>query len=151
MYETIYLALHAIVAPAWILLAVAPGWRWTQRLVHAALIPLVLCAIYLAFLTAAIGFGQADPDAGMSTLAGVMALFSHPVGALTGWTHFLVYDLFVGAWIVRDARRHGIAHWIVLPALFLSLMFGPLGLLLYLLIRKFSGKGGWSLDEAAVG
>ena len=84
MYETIYLALHAIVAPAWILLAVAPGWRWTQRLVHAALIPLVLCAIYLAFLTAAIGFGQADPDAGMSTLAGVMALFSHPVGALTG-------------------------------------------------------------------
>jgi len=151
MYENIYLALHAIVFPAWALLAIAPGWRWTQRLVHAALIPLVMGAVYLAFLTAAIGFGQSDPQAGMGTLAGVMALFSHPVGALTGWTHFLVFDLFVGAWISRDARRCGIAHWVVLPALFLSLMFGPLGLLLYLLVRKVSGKGGWSLSETVPG
>ena len=49
------------------------------------------------------------------------------------------------------AERRGIAHWIVLPALFLALMFGPLGLLLYLLIRKLSGRGGWSLDEAPAG
>jgi hypothetical protein len=147
MYENIYLAIHAIVAPAWLLLAVAPGWVWTHRLVHAALIPLIMAAIYLAFLTAAIGFGQSAPGAGMDSLESVMALFSHPVGLLTGWTHYLVFDLFVGAWIARDAQRTGLGRLVVLPALFLTLMFGPLGLAVYLLTRRLTGRGGWSLSE----
>ncbi len=149
MFETYYTALHILIAPAWLLLAFAPGWVWTRRLVHTALVPLILAAVYLGFLSAGILFGQAHPDAGMSSLAAVMALFSHPVGVLTGWTHFLVFDLFVGAWIARDALRVGLSKWIVLPALVLTLMFGPLGLAIYLLIRRLSGKAGWSLDEQA--
>lgn len=147
MFETYYTALHILIAPAGLLLAIAPGWIWTRRIVHAAFYPLILAAIYLAFLSAGIFFGQSGPEAGMSSLAGVLALFSHPVGVLTGWTHYLVFDLFVGAWIARDALRVGLNKWIVLPALFFTLMFGPVGLAIYLLIRKFSGKGGWSLVE----
>ena len=75
------------------------------------------------------------------------ALFSHPVGLLTGWVHFLAFDLFVGAWIARDARRIGLSRWIVTPALILTFLFGPVGLLIHLLARKVSGKAGWSLDE----
>ncbi|WP_420431060.1 ABA4-like family protein [Hyphobacterium sp.] len=147
MYENIYLALHVIIAPAWALLAFAPGWVWTRRIVHASFFPLVLGAIYLVFLSAGIFFGQSDPDTSMSSISGVSALFSHPVGVLTGWTHYLVFDLFVGAWIARDALRAGLNKWIVLPALVFTLMLGPLGLALYLLIRKVTGKGGWSLVE----
>ena len=149
MLDIYYIALHVLVAPAWLLLALAPGWVWTQRLVHTALVPLVLAAIYLGFLSAGILFGQAHPDAGMGSLSAVLALFSHPVGVLTGWTHFLVFDLFVGAWIARDALRVGLSKWAVQPALFFTLLFGPLGLGIYLLTRKLSGKGGWSLDEQA--
>lgn len=92
-------------------------------------------------------FVEINPEAGMSSLAAVMALFSHPVGVLTGWTHYLVFDLFVGAWIARDALRAGVNKWVVLPALFFTLVFGPVGLAIYLVIRRFSGKGGWSLVE----
>ncbi|MFY0638305.1 ABA4-like family protein [Maricaulis maris] len=147
MYDTMFTVLNVSVVPAWLLLILAPGWTWTQRLVHTALIPLVLSAIYLAFLTLGIGFGQSDPEAGMSSLAAVQALFSHPVGLLTGWVHFLAFDLFVGAWIARDARRIGLSRWIVTPALILTFLFGPVGLLIHLLARKFSGKAGWSLAE----
>lgn len=147
MYENIYFALHVIITPAWALLAFAPGWVWTRRIVHAAFYPLILAAIYLAFLSAGIFFGQSDPGAGMSSLSAVMVLFSHPVGVLTGWTHYLVFDLFIGAWIARDALRVGLNKWIVLPALVFTLVLGPIGLALYVLIRKLTGKGGWSLVE----
>jgi hypothetical protein len=41
----------------------------------------------------------------------------------------------VGSWIVRDARRRGIAHLLVLPLLLLTFLFGPAGWLAYLLLR----------------
>ena len=65
----------------------------------------------------------------------MQALFDHPNGLIVGWTHYLVFDLFVGAWEVRDARRHGIPHLAVIPCLFFTLMLGPVGLALYLAIR----------------
>jgi len=30
----------------------------------------------------------------------------------------------------------------------LTFMLGPVGLMLYLVLRKVTGKGGWELDEA---
>ena len=52
-----------------------------------------------------------------------------------GWIHYLAFDLFVGAWEVRDAQARGIHHLLVIPCLFLTLMAGPGGLLLYWAIR----------------
>ena len=147
MFETIYLALHLIIFPAWALLLFAPRWTWTQRLVHTAFIPLLLGAVYLGFLSAGVFFGQASEGAGFFTLAGVMALFAHPVGALTGWTHYLVFDLFIGAWIARDAARRDVPWWLMAPSLFFTLMFGPIGLAIYLTGRKLTGRGGWGLAE----
>ena len=143
-----FIAIHIVIAPAWLLLLFAPRWRGTQIVAHTALIPLVLAAAYGAFLTLAIGFGQAADGAGMTNIAAISALFSHPVGVLTGWTHFLVFDLFVGAWIARDALRRGVSHALVAPSLVLTLMFGPLGLLLYLLGRGLLFRGGWGLQES---
>jgi hypothetical protein len=131
--DTLFAICNNGVLPFWALLAVAPGWVWTQRLVHSALVPLVLAAVYAAAIVAGIG---GAPDGGsFGSLAGVMAFFSVPFAALAGWIHYLVFDLFVGAWEVRDARRSAIPHWAVLPCLALTLMLGPVGLGLYLLVR----------------
>lgn len=132
--DSLFSLANYLVMPAWLLLVVAPGWSWTQRLVHAAWIPLLLGGAYagLAFM------GPPPPEgASFSTLPGVMRLFDSPVGALAGWIHYLVFDLFVGAWESRDARRRGISHVWVIPCLVLTLMLGPAGLLLYLAIRAF--------------
>jgi hypothetical protein len=143
--ESVFLVCNYGVLPAWLLLAVAPGWTWTQRLVHAVWIPLLLGTVYVA----AFATNPGTPDGGgFGTLPAVMALFTSPHVALGGWVHYLVFDLFVGSWEVRDARRRGIPHRAVLPCLFFTLMVGPVGLLLYLALR-FAKTRAVGLEESA--
>ena len=68
---------------------------------------------------------------GVGLLALVYALIIIPIG----WIHYLAFDLFVGLWVARNADRYGFARWLHIPILFFVLMLGPLGLVLYLLLR----------------
>lgn len=115
----------------WVLLAFLPRWRWTQRLVFSAAIPLVLATVYLVL--AASYFGTAEGS--FNSLDGVTKLFSSKPVVLAGWIHYLVFDLFVGMWETRDAEKLGIPHLLVIPCLFLTLMLGPVGLLAYFVVR----------------
>jgi len=130
--DLVFLVCNYAVMPAWLLLAFAPHWKATQQLVHAVWIPLLLGAVYVG----AFALNPDSPEgAGFGTLAGVMALFTSPWAVLAGWVHYLAFDLFVGAWEVRDAQRRGVPHLIVVPCLLFTLMLGPAGLLLYILVR----------------
>lgn len=143
--ETLFFLIHIPIFPAWALLAIAPRWQGTQIFVHSALIPLILGALYASLLARGI-LGESAPGAGFNSLGSVMALFSHPIGALNSWTHFLIFDLFVGAWISRDAIRHNVGQAATLPFLFFALMFAPLGLTFWLIFKGVT-KRGWSLNE----
>ena len=79
----------------------------------------------------------ADPIEGGSfgSLDSLTLLFTSKQFVLVGWIHYLVFDLFVGAWEARDAARHGISRWVLVPCLLLTFLFGPSGLLLYLVLR----------------
>lgn len=140
-----FVAINALVLPAWAMLIFLPKARITNTAVHSMLWPMVMGSIYTVLLIAAMGFGVGDPNAGFS-LPGVQALFDHPNGVLIGWSHYLAFDLFVGAWIGRDALRRGVPHWQTVPCLLGSFAFGPVGLLLYALLRVFTGKG-FALSE----
>jgi hypothetical protein len=136
--ETIFSIASTTALLSWVLLAVAPRWRLTKVAIHAGTIPLLLSAGYLFLVV--MFFGRAE--GGFGSLADVMKLFSDPWVVLAGWIHYLAFDLFVGAWEVRDAERHGLSHWFVVPCLFLTFMLGPIGLLMYMGIRAVFGKGG---------
>ncbi|MGB3455918.1 MAG: ABA4-like family protein [Litorimonas sp.] len=142
LHQTLLDLMHMAVLPAWALLIVAPRWRWTDRLVHSGFYPVVLGLAYVALLAATLVSG-AGSDAGVdfSTVQGIASIFDHPLGVLTGWVHFLVFDLFVGMWIGRDARRQGLSHWLVAPCILFAFLAGPLGLLLYFAVRRK-----WSID-----
>jgi hypothetical protein len=58
-----------------------------------------------------------------------------PEIALVAWIHMLALDLFVGRWIFRDGHERGIGAWPMAAVLLLTLLLGPLGLLVYLLLR----------------
>lgn len=147
-YELLYRIINLGVLPAWLLLAFAPQARVTTSLVHSGIYPLVYGLIYTVLLVWLMAFGAGAADGNMNTAAGVAVIFSHPHGILLGWTHYLVFDLFVGAWIVRDGARQGIAHWKLFPILFCTLMFGPVGLMLYFILRKLSTPAGLSSSES---
>jgi hypothetical protein len=50
--------------------------------------------------------------------------------------HYLCFDLAIGAWEARDARRRGVPHLALIPCLAATFMLGPLGLLLYCGVRR---------------
>ena len=142
-HEFVFMIVNWGVIPFWLLLAILPHWSASQFLVHSVAIPILLGVAYAWYLTQGLGVEGGS----FSSLAGVQTFFTDGAAALAGWIHYLVFDLFIGAWEVRDARRRGISHWFVVPCLFFTLMAGPIGLLLYLVLRMALSKGGWSLVE----
>ena len=130
----------------WLLLIVAPTWRETQILVHSMALPVVLGLTYIWLFATAAHIGL-PAGADFSSLRGVAAFFSSPYALTAGWVHYLVFDLFVGAWETRDARRRSVPHLAVIPCLIVTLLVGPVGLLLYLALRAILGKGGFFLSE----
>jgi len=146
-YDLLLDVVNFSVLPAWALLIFLPRWKGTETIVHSLLYPLILGAVYiLCFALALSGEGASG---GFTTIEGIRGLFSSDIGIVIGWTHYLVFDLFVGAWEARDAQRRGFSHWLLVPCLVLTFMAGPVGLLLYLGLRAATKKGGWGLESSA--
>jgi Domain of unknown function (DUF4281) len=121
----------------WVLLAVLPNRSWVTETVTGKAAPALFAAAYVAIVIAV--FPTADGS--FSTLAGVTALFGNPWLLLAGWLHYLAFDLLVGTWEARDSVGRGVPRWVLVPCLFLTLMFGPTGWLLYTVVRtRFAGS-----------
>ncbi|MEO1206203.1 MAG: ABA4-like family protein [Pseudomonadota bacterium] len=145
--ETAFLIVNTVVLPAWLLLAVAPRHMTTDALAHSAVFPVAFGLLYAGLMVFAFSSGAVPVDADFTLLEGLTALLKTPLAALIGWVHYLTFDLFVGAWIARDAVRRGVHHGLLVIALFFTLMTGPFGLLIYLTMRWATGKGGLKLNE----
>jgi hypothetical protein len=146
--ETVFTVANNGIVIFWLLLIVAPRWKGTAFLVHSVAVPAVVGLTY-TWLIARAMMGEGAPGGSFFTLQGVMTFFTSPVAATAGWIHYLVFDLFIGAWESRDAQRRGIPHLALIPCLIVTFIFGPIGFLLYLTLRTALRKGGWSLAETA--
>jgi len=128
---------NMLVLPMWLLLIVVPKWKITRFLTDYKIIPLLLAAIYGFYVITGLlktGF----PD--FSDLKSVMALFTEEEAVLAGWIHYLAFDLLVGMWIVSKNRTLEIHKGIIIPCLLGTFMFGPLGFLLFMVIKLFKTK-----------
>jgi len=134
--DSIFQIASTIVLPAWLLLMFAPYWKWTSRIVVGVVVTIL--SLTYAFFT--LPMFSAEMFNSFGTLAGVMELFTEPTSVLVGWIHYLAFDLMVGWFIVIDARREGINRWFLIPCLLFTFMLGPVGLLLYLLLRLVIAK-----------
>ncbi len=74
------------------------------------------------------------------SITGVQGFFSYPALALAGWVHYLVFDLWVGAWEVDNAPV-GMPRLLLIFFLLLTLAVGPLGLCAFLAARRWQGRG----------
>jgi len=129
----------------WVILALAPKREIVVPFVFFAGSVLLAClyaGLIIPLMAGLISDGgpTGRPAADLTSLAGVMALFDSPGGATIGWIHYLAFDLFVGTWISRNADMHKVSRWFQIPILFFTLMAGPIGLLLYLLLRQLKGE-----------
>ena len=129
--ERIFSLAGAIAGVGWLFLIVVPK-RPLAAHVAGVFFPLLLALMYLYFIVMHIR-GAAG---GFGSLADVAMLFQRRELLLAGWIHYLCFDLFIGAWEVRDSQRNGIPHLVVIPCLIMTFMLGPIGLLFYFAIRS---------------
>src|SRR6266478_7390792 len=127
---------NLLVLPFWALMILLPRWRWTACILRS---PFVSAAP--ALLYAALVLPRLDtiwPAIARPTLNGVAALLGSPEGATIAWVHFLAFDLFVGRWIFLDSQERRLSPLLMAPVLFLTLMLGPFGFLIYLVLRALA-------------
>ena len=125
----------------WLFLALLPRWRWSAGVIGPVLVPGLLALVYGVLIVPRLF----QSEGGFGSLDGVARLFEDRELLLAGWIHYLAFDLFIGSWEVRDARRLGIHHGAVLPCLALTFLLGPIGLALYLGLR--ARKQGLLIDD----
>jgi len=112
-------------------------------------VPVLLALLYSVLMFRLLPF----EGGGFSTLLDLASLFARQEIALIGWIHYLAFDLFIGAWQVRTARVEQISLFILLPALMLTMLLGPMGLLFFLVFRylnksHLAGTGEVRLSES---
>jgi hypothetical protein len=129
--DAIFLVANSAAPIVWLLLAIFPRRPLVRDTVVGTIVPALYAVAYVAIVIAFFG----RTAGGFDTLAGVATLFSNPWLLLAGWLHYLAFDLLIGRWEVLDAQEHGVPHWLVVPCLFLTLMFGPAGWLAYRVVR----------------
>lgn len=133
--EQLFSAASAAALIGWVFLVLAP-LRRDWAVLGARMVAAVLCGAYLCFLVAGLTGGNAPPaGANFTTLAGVRLLLSTQPALLAGWVHYLAFDLFIGAWETESAPASRLPHWLLLPCLALTFLAGPVGLLLFLIIK----------------
>lgn len=103
---------NALALAGWLGLLFLPHVAAIRNVIAAAVIPCLFAAAYAVILARFFDLGG---FAKFSTLEGLASLQGGPWLLLAGWLHYLAFDLFVGAWEVRTARRDGIAHLAVVP------------------------------------
>jgi hypothetical protein len=120
----------------WVFMIIAPRWKWTSRIVVSGVVTLLaLCYVY--YISQSL---KPEDFESFGSLAGVTTLFNNPVAVLAGWIHYLAFDLIAGWFILMDSKRNNINRYLIIPCLLFTFMMGPLGLLLYLLLRWVSTK-----------
>jgi len=140
-YENIYYISNIGVIPCWLLLIILPNHIITKFFVKSVIIPALLSTAYIfiayqIYVTENI-FEIFNLYLGINEL---YAIFSSEAFLLIFWLHFLSINLFVGSWITSDSKIYAISKFFVILALIITYFTGPVGLVLYWLIRIFYSK-----------
>lgn len=144
--ENIFQLSSLLVMPFWLLIIVLPHWGWTRRIMASPWVVAPAALLYTLLVVPSLA--SLLPQLANPQLGTIAALLGTPQGATIAWVHFLAFDLFVGRWAYLDSRQRGTSAWIISPVLFLILMVGPLGLLLYLFVRLLPARAKESVPAA---
>lgn len=134
---TAFVLVFAAAAPFWLMMIFAPGWGWTRRVISSpwsATPPLVFW-----FVFALPHLGVLLPAVLKPTLAGWQEVAADAAGMTAVWAQVIAWDLFVGRWMYLDARERGVSPLVMGPLLVLAILFSPVAVPLYLLLRGVLG------------
>ena len=140
--EMIYLWLSFGVLPFWFILIFFPQSKVCGLFVTSIFPFLILGSVYIYllyyFFNTAYDFSENFTlYLGIYDLAN---LFENEGFLILFWTHFLAINLFCGAWIVRDSQKYLMSKYFNFIPLIITYFIGPLGIIIYWIIRIFFAK-----------
>ena len=144
-YFTIDMLYHWVnfgVLPFWLILIFFPNSNLSRYFVTSILPILILSGSYIfvlykSYLNSYDFINNFNLYFGIEN---VLELFSNKTFLILFWIHFISINLFVGGWIVKDSQKFMINKFILSVPLIITYLIGPLGLLIYWLIRIFYAK-----------
>ena len=140
--ETIYFYSNFVVLPFWIMLLFIPTFRITKILVYSIILPLILGSLYAYIIYQGFLLNNSFLEV-FEIYLGIESLytvFSNDIFLTFFWIHFLSLNLFLGTWTANDGVKYDIPKKLVFFPLLIIYFTGPVGLVLYWLIRIFYAK-----------
>jgi len=140
--EILYFWVNLGVLPFWLILIFFPSSKINKFFVTSILPILLLSgayifALYKSYLNTYDFISNFELYLSISNLSN---LFSNNLFLILFWIHFVSINLFIGGWMVRDSQKLLINKILVSFPLIITYLIGPLGVLIYWLIRIFYAK-----------
>ncbi|MDA8820226.1 ABA4-like family protein [Schleiferiaceae bacterium] len=129
--DRIFILASSIAFISWSLLFIYPYSTRIRQILYGG----VVTCFSLLYTGLFISYFDPESFQSFSTLSGLISLFSNKEAVLLGWIHYLAFDLLAGLYISKDAEKNKLGPWIIRPMFFFTFMTGPLGFLLYTIIR----------------
>ena len=141
-FENIYMWMSFGILPFWVMLIIIPNSKFTTFFINSVILPLILSTAYIYVIYQAILLEEPILDIFKIyfSLENLYTLFATESFLLIFWLHFLAVNLFLGSWISRDGVKYNMTRSLVFLPLILVYFTGPLGLVLYWVIRVFYAK-----------
>ena len=141
-FENIYLWTNFGILPFWLMLIIIPNSKFTQFFINSIILPLILSTtyIYIIYQTILLDEPIFDFFKLHLSLDNLYTILSTESFLLAFWLHFLALNLFLGSWISRDGVKYNMSRSLIFLPLILVYFAGPLGLVLYWIIRVFYAK-----------
>ena len=140
--ETLYMWINLGVLPFWFILIVFPQSHLSRIFVTSIFPFFILSGVYIFVLYKSYLIGY-DFDGNFSLYFGLSELsrlFEDHLYIMIFWTHFIAINLFIGGWIVKDSQKFSINKVLMAVPLIVTYLIGPIGLILYWIIRIFYAK-----------
>ena len=140
--EMLFYWINIGVLPFWLLLIFFPQ-SYLCRFFVTSIFPVVILSgayifmLYKSFLNSYDFLNNFTLYLGIDNL---LNLFSDNSYLMIFWIHFIAINLFVGGWIVKDSQKFLINKILLTVPLIITYLIGPIGLLIYWLIRIFYAK-----------
>ena len=140
--QMIYLWLNLGVLPFWLVLIFFPQSHICRIFVTSIFPVLILGVVYsyLIYLSYVNGYDFLQNFKLYLGLNNVSNLFEDKLFLILFWIHFLSINLFCGGWVVKDSQMFRINKILISFPLIIIYLVGPIGLILYWVIRIFYAK-----------
>ena len=140
--EMIYLWLNLGILPFWLVLIIFPQSQISKVFITSVfpIFILSLIYIYLLYTIYLSGYDFLQNFKLYLSLGDISNLFENQSFLILFWIHFLAINLFCGGWIVKDSQLFGMNKLLVSLPLIIIYLIGPIGLIIYWVIRIFYAK-----------